>query len=175
MFIRVGLGCWPIAYWLCSLMARRFHYPLIFASFPSFSVSLLSPILDFLCSLHTFDLCRSQFVQPGLFLITEKVVVFAGKNLIHPTFHVSSLRSFTFNKIRGPGSSRLFIVSLRFCHPPSPRAGFRLLFIALGHSSEMSSVPREGLPTECDPWSPYLIIPDYWIDPIAYLPARTNG
>ncbi|KAK4838428.1 hypothetical protein QYF36_013645 [Acer negundo] len=75
----------------------------------------------------------------------------------------------------GPGSSRLFIVSLRFCHPPSPRAGFRLLFIALGHSSEMSSVPREGLPTECDPWSPYLIIPDYWIDPIAYLPARTNG
>lgn len=42
-------------------LARRFHYPLISAPLPSFQVQLLSPILDFLCSLHTFDPCRSQF------------------------------------------------------------------------------------------------------------------
>lgn len=154
--------------------ALSLSFSFCFLSFFFFEVSLLSPILDFLCSLHTFDLCRSQFVQPGLFLITAKIVVFEWTRT-HPS-HFSCFEPSLFHIIiRGPGSSRLFIVSLRFWHPLSPRAGFRLLFIALGHSSEIRSVPREGLQTECDPWSPYLIIPDYWIDQIAYPPARTNG
>lgn len=153
MLIRVGLGG-RIAHWLCSLMARRFHYPLISASLPSFQVKLLffQTFTFFARFIHTFDPCRRKFV------LFESLFSCFEPSLWH-------------NIKRGPGSSRLFIVSLRFCHPPSPRAGFRLLFITLGHSSEISSVPRAGLQTECDPWSPYLIIPDYWIDQIAYLPA----
>lgn len=79
MFIRVGLGG-RIAHWLCSLMARRFHYPLISASLPSFQVQLLffQTLTFFARFIHTFDPCRRKFV---LF------------ELIHPSFHVSSLRS----------------------------------------------------------------------------------